>query len=639
MAGPFYFAWVAEGTNWGLALAREDEEIFAIEISQEEGGFPSLLIDVVNPRIGLLAAGRNIWAWLSWDNGTEIVPLFNGRLFGVPENLHGEVVRLQFIARPVDYQTAKAALAETLKERPYWDDIWISEGDDDPDTVLEARTQSWHIDRLTLALTVSDQLIGEDGTLVITADDHLYDDMEVSFGETPLRRALVTGTVTWTQTGAGTMDITQEMVDAFRAAGSPYYYPLISSFTPGLFDDWPAAETNIGGGWSIGVDATIEAATWAAAWLLPKVYLLPDYKKKNTLDEPGFWKWKGANLIFYPSDTHQADTIAGWETWATVFTLAPYSINLTLDWTAARPRTEIVTFTLVADIQSLLTDPGDAEELKIELTSNLLDQEIDPDDAMPIGDLRRNSYFNTDRGAQSFEYLLMLARAHLRLRARAVKVKCVTPWAVAVAAGVSCRQNAQIFDDRLPGGVVAGKITGYVLSATGEGPSKAEITIGCSVGYGGVGAFDEGTPTWADDYVNPGYQAMIGATINPGSDDLSYQSFDDLDVVDDDGLDLFRMTPDRMLNSITITGGPNHQAFTTLAIFAEYKNTEPLETPATWKPYVEKDDPTTVLTRDPTVVTIDLLPIGTQSFETTFAPAVSALSIPQTVDLEAPSNA
>lgn len=633
----FFFGWTDADVPFSSAMVREDEQIFALEISQEEGEFPSLRIDVVNPRVGLLAAGRNLWCWLSWRNGGAIRPLFNGRLIGIPENLHDEVVRLIFVARPNDYQTRKATLAELLKVRPYWDPVWIADGEDDPDTVLEARTQSWHIDRTTLVVSVSDGLVGEDGTVVVTADDHFYDGMEVTYGDTPLRRVSVNATVTWTQAGTGTVDLTQKMVDAFRAAGSPFQYPLISSLTgDGLFTSWPKPDTNIGAGWKIGLLASIEAAPWAGAPLLLKSYLRPSFQNVDVVERPG--TWGGAEgpggITWHPPVTRSVEVFDKWQQWSVIFPLNAYAINFPVTWTAARPRIENISFVLDADVQELLVNPGDAEEHKISLSSAFVAEPLDPGGLLPIADLRRNTYLNTGRGAQSIEYLVMLARAKLRARARAVNIKIEVPWHIAV--GLSCRHNLQVLDGRLPGGSATGKVTSYSLTASGEGEMQAGVSIGCSVGHGGTISPLDGAPTYADDYVE-GYQVGIGGIIDPGSGDVTYESIEEFDAVDDDGVDLFQMTPDRVVNSIAIEGSPNHQIYTTLAGFPEYNEEPILGYGWSWNnDYAEQDDPSTVLKRDPTIVTLDLVPIGGQAFETNYALTVSPLVIPQTVNTEAP---
>lgn len=634
----FFFAWCDEADPFTGAMLREDERIFEFEITHAEYEFPALQIDLVNPRVGLLAAGRNLWCWVSWRNGAVIEPLFHGRLIGIPENLHGEVVRLLFVARPSDYLARKTALAESLKVSPHWDPAWISEGVDDPDTAWEARTEATHIDRITLAVTSSDLNVGEDGTLTITADDAFYDSLEVGYGDTPLRRVHVNATATWTQEGEGVVDLTEMMVKLFRGpdSDSPYQHPLVSSFTgDGLLNSWPEAGSTIGAGWSMDETATIEDASWCGTWLKTIVYLMPVRESETVVDRPGTLVWAAGEIKYRPPITHEVEVVTSWETWAVAFPLIPYEINFAIKWTAARPRTETLAFTLTADAQPLLVDPGDDEEDTIELASAFLAEAVDPGGAMPIGDRRRNSYFNTDRGAQSVEYLLMLARAKLRSTARAVNITIETPFALAT--GLSCRKNVYLLDDRLPAGEAAGKVTKYVLSVSGDaGELKARITIGCTVGYGNTISPTAGTNTYIDDYID-GYYALTGATLDPGSGDIVYDSFDDIDVLDDDGIDLFRMTPDRVVQSLSITGGPRAQ-LNALKIFADWKIIPMLPGPgeptysADW---ADENTPSTVLQQTPTTISLSLIPIGSQSFETAYTLNVSELVLPQTIDLEA----
>jgi hypothetical protein len=144
MPGPFYLAWVdATDTAFTPDHVRDDEGVFSFTVSQAEGDFAALEIDIRNPRVGLLSAGRKQWAWLSWDNGSDVVPLFFGRLVGIPNDIHLELVRLVFTVRPADYGEQKAALAETMRTPPFWDPVFIAQYKrDDPDVVLEARTRS-----------------------------------------------------------------------------------------------------------------------------------------------------------------------------------------------------------------------------------------------------------------------------------------------------------------------------------------------------------------------------------------------------------------------------------------------------------------------------------------------------------------
>src|SRR5205085_1536431 len=105
----FYFSYIDEPVAFdSFTHAVEDEAILSLTVSQAEGDFASLEIDVLNPREGLLAPGRKPWCWLSWDDGASIVPLFTGRLVAVALQMDGETVRLQFIAKPTDYKTLKS---------------------------------------------------------------------------------------------------------------------------------------------------------------------------------------------------------------------------------------------------------------------------------------------------------------------------------------------------------------------------------------------------------------------------------------------------------------------------------------------------------------------------------------------------
>lgn len=642
----FFMAWTTEGAGFDSSMLREDESVFAFEIIHEEADFPSLRLDLKNPKVGLLAAGRNQWIWFSWRDPAsgEIVPLFHGRLIGIPEDLHDEVVRLQFVARPSDYIAWKNVVAEGLKVRPFWDAIWISEGDTDPDTVLEARPAAWHIDRVSLAVTASDTIIGEDGTLAITADDHFYDALKVSYGDTPLRRVDVTGTVTWTQQGSDVVDITRQVYDQFRFAGSPYEFPMVSSFTgDGLLGDWPAAGDSIGGGWSMDATALALQATWQNAWLLSIAYVSPVLSTAQEVITPGYYQWgggwAGAGIMGWkPAVTRDREFVSAHETIGTVFPLLPISTTFTIRWEASRARTEIVKFAITADTQPLLVDPGDDETDKIDLSSDFVGQPVDPGGALPIGSLLRNSYFNTDRGNQSVEYLIMLARAKMLARARAVSLSVETPFGF--ASRLSCRMNATVQDPRLPGGAGTGKVTRYALSVDGDsGEAKAEIVIGCTIGRGNSVTADPGEPTYGEPDWADGYQTVDGATLDAGTHDILYESFDGLDVVDDDGLDLFRMTPDRVIQALTVWDGPDTQQNTLNSFYRAYTppgvEVLPPEMGVPVGTYTAPETPTEMLSKIPTVVDLQLVPIGNQSFETTWEPSVSALMVPKTIDLEA----
>jgi hypothetical protein len=535
-----------------LVHLREDEEIISLDINHTEGGFAELSIDVRNPRVGLLGAGRNLWCWLSWRNDADVViPLFHGRLIGVPENLQNEEVRLNFIARPNDFVEQKILLANDLRILPYWDPVWLIDRINDPDTVLEARSKDWHIDPVTLEVSASDILVGEDSTIDVLESEHIYEAMTVSYGATPLRRVNVTAAVGWNQIGEGDVDLTDELVSACQLAGSPSDYPLISSYTAdGLVSAWPKPKTSIGGGWTIG------EATTAAISVGDKINYIVTYTDRTDLAVtysygPIVLHEGGGDSGLYTEKT-QKITGANWKNYDVFFALQDISVNLSVHYDANRKRSETISFSVHADIQSILTDPFTAENESINLSSNFVDQNVEPDGTMPLVDARRNLYFPTDRGQESIKYLILLAAARLMARARAVDITFTTTWEK-MAGVITCRKNVRLYDYRLSGGVASGKVKSYKITMF-----HVEVTIGCSIGYGVELVPSAGVNSYIDDYID-NYYEVIGGQISIVEGKILYSSMDGTYILDDDGINLFDMSSKTVIDNLLIVGGPNDQ--------------------------------------------------------------------------------
>ncbi|AEH88204.1 hypothetical protein [Mesorhizobium opportunistum] len=517
----FYFAWVnATDTIFGSEHEVEDEQVLSIALEQKEGELASLSISVRNPRTGLLAPGRKQWMWLSWFDAANPTAgaqaLFFGRIVGVPSEPQGNAVTLQFIARPADYDAQKLALAETLKVAPYWDPMWIQpDSRDDPDTVLEARTQLYHTDRVSHEVTVSDMLIGEDGLLDF-GGDFLADSFDIAFSSPPVRTVTVEASVKWDQIATGVVDITKPLLDAFRAAGSGSKSNIRTLTGDGLMLDWPVEEKNIGGGWAWGPCK----ATRSDGTVVPQDY----------------------STVIMTNGNGQFP----------IWTIKPL---LQAAYDVSRPKEEVLSFTLEADVQALLTEPGDEEVIAIKASGNA-DELVDPADTdhpagtAPIGDVRRRAYFPTERGLRSLDYLIALARGNILERSRAVEVT-VSLNSFAAGVDLTCRKNARIVHALIPGGEATGKIIGYSLTADG-GKLLATVTIGCTIGKGNTVTISTGTPDYVEDgYVDAGYQTYTGQTLMPIAGAVTYGDFSNIPPVDD-GVDFFDMRPADMVEQITI---------------------------------------------------------------------------------------
>ena len=450
--------------------------MLSIAIEHSEGDFPSLSIVIRNPRIGLLAPARKTWAWLS-HGGT---PLFFGRLVGVPSNINQNAVTLDFIGRPADYATQKAALAASLRVLPYYDPVFITPGEQaDPDTVLEARPAMWHIDRTTLAVTASHILVGEDGVEEFLESEVPYDSVSVSFGQVPTNSLTVSADVSWTQSARGSINV------------GTYYFETYSG--KALVDDWPKPGDSIEGGYTVSVgfatdnyniDGT-EAASFNVSWSNEqRKHATGDTLSTSISSTIAPLRGPSIKVPLTAGTKSGGDEASVDSTWLRI-PLWAVSATLSVNYEAARDRKESIQFTMQANFQPLVTLPGEEETVTLSIGGGDVGVPL-RDGSVPIGDVRNRSYFSSDRGLRSLEYLLNRARSQLMASGRAVTVS----WDCSFerAKQLSCRKNALLHDHRLPGGQAQGKIVKYTLSIDGDsGKATGRVEIACSIGYAELG--------------------------------------------------------------------------------------------------------------------------------------------------------
>jgi hypothetical protein len=240
-AGPFFFAWTDAGVAFDPDVHNVmDEYIFSFRRALTEGDKPKLEVEMMNPHVGILNPDRKQWAWLSYDTGSTagIIPLFYGRVVATPASIFLEVITLQFVSWPTDYFARVQRVAETMKIAPFYDPVFIDPSKrDDPDTILEAYSKLWHVDPVTLEVTASDILIGEDGNVDFAADDFFYDNFDMRPKAPPLTAVLVDATVSWTQTARGLVDMGNRVIQSYGGDG--------------IINDWPKPLQSLDGGWSV----------------------------------------------------------------------------------------------------------------------------------------------------------------------------------------------------------------------------------------------------------------------------------------------------------------------------------------------------------------------------------------------------
>lgn len=643
----FHFAWVdkSETTFDPDSHAREDEDIFAFQLTHNEGDFPALDIDVKNPTVGLLAPSRKQWAWFSYrkDDNT-LVPLFFGRLIGVPQQMEGTVARLSFVARPVDFEDQKAALADTLRVAPFYDEVWLSEDDrTDPDRVLEGYPALWHIDRITGVVSVSDIVTGEDGLVEFDGDHAFYDNLSVTYSESPARRCIVQGTVKWAQTGAGSIDITNQLIEKFAEGNAVHGLanidgsPAVSAGTLNLvagddmIDKWPEPGASVGGGWVVGnsyaklvgvppLDPILVGGLGTYdmihAWDNWPTFSPPMVNALRAIFQrsPGFVvQVIDHNNIVSPG--YPFGVALGHDKievlWIPVWRIAPH---MEITWGVSRARTELASFEIDADVQPLLTDPGEDEIVRISVGPADVDGYI--------ADVKRPRYFATERGQVSLQHLMMRARAALLSRARAIDLSFDADFDL--VATLSCRMSGVVFDPRIPGGSGAGKVKSYSLRADGDsGEVIGSVVLGCTVGRDGEVAEVEGTPVYVDAGYVDGYQTYDGQVIVPGDTQSLGYSLDPQYAMDDDGLNMDYVVAADWLDHIEYIGTlDTHQD--ELTVFTGFGSPG-----GTRIDVIDRADSFS------TTVRVAMKPLGTRAFNTTVLPVLTELKIPRTINLEA----
>jgi len=577
----FFWAYVNNGSvDFDSDVhAVKNEQVYSFSYSHNEGEFALLNLQIRNPRVGLLAPSRKQWLWASYRLAPAGVvhPFFFGRIVGLPENMQEEILTLVFRAEPDDYDAQKKALAETLKVAPYWDPVWIDpDRRADPDVVLEARPARYHIDPVTHDVTISKIIEGEDGTLSIDIDEQYYQTLQFGYGEPPLKKVNVEAAISWNQVAAGSVDIKQYIVNAFAAQGSEN--GMLTSFTgQGLEKSWPMPGDRIGGGWSFGLSNLGSPSIPGFKDNTNRFAANSRYFKNTPLRRLATWDIADADsvTVHVQEETGDDEEILDIKFYLWKFALSSFDVA----YSTERARTENLTFSLEADVQDVVVNAESEETITI---SSDFVSELDEDGHAPIGDARRRTYFDTDRGQESLKYLIALASHRLLVRARAVNISMEVPFSKFSL--LSCRKSLTVVDERLPGGQATGKIVGIGLALDGStGKMTTTVTVASTIGKGNALPDPAaGTPTYVeDDVIDPGVQQYVGSGVVAIPAAVSYDAF--TADIDDDGYNFFSMLPIQVIagaraeDQLAITEIPNEDESVTIGSVTYVWKADPSE--------------------------------------------------------------
>lgn len=522
--------------------ARRDLDFLGLTFEHEETSFAVLRVTTRNPlgvggsyALGLLRPGQPRWCLFSWSlGGATPTLLMRGRLMGLPSDIFGARITIDYQARPSDFVAQKEALADGMRTLPWWDPSFYDEQQrNNVDLVLESRSAVWYVRPDTLEVSASDVLIGEGGVEVFLETEHRRDGLGLSLAGLATLSVAMDVELSWTQRAKGSVSIGFATVS----------YTLDA-------DSYPKAGATFGEGWTVrsasvaephtfetrqvqsGSDITIE--WWDGAKTNQKTTVSDDVVEGPGVELPSIL------TNYTTSSSYSEGKLTSWnvETASTSGLVPLHSVvaSYEVGYDAARPRKEHVTYTLRADVQPTITLPENDEPERLEMKTSDLSEFVDG--AAPIGDPRRRSYVATERGQQALFYTLLVARARLR---RAARVADLTYQPFLSRLGdLRLDKNATVHHWQLPGGSATGKITKFTLTVqppteSSGGQTSLSVTVGCAPGNGGVLAGADGSPTYAEtDYCGEDYQEFDDRVLVFNDDvGLTVPLFSS----DDDGLD------------------------------------------------------------------------------------------------------
>lgn len=564
----FYLAWDSDiDTPFDPILHRQEAvEALSLTLEQREGEAPRASVEIVNPGAAWLLTLATPNALISWAPSADAEPVlvFRGSLTGAPSDLSGATATLEFLAQGPDTDANLRALAATLRTGDAWDPLFYADdAESDPAIALEARSALYHIDRRTLAVSASDYLTGS--RLIDLGDGAFADSVSMSVGELPLSEVSLRVIAEWEQSARGSCNIAGRIRHAFGGR--------IASYTPDDLENSLSATGGVGGasGWSIerptlqqsgrrvdnlGIRKFVSGYLGGGAGgggggsgddstgggtprpildryaydIVGQDYSLTSYRLRYDYSQR---RREVAEITVRGA----LQPVLGTRSRSEV--LAEITLNdITLDtatpaWAAstayaagdrarvgARIWRCVHAHTSGSAFRSLqILDSPDGEPYRYSSTPGQFGMayrtlwERERTDGSALGDRRRASYYDTDRGRHSLRHAIERARAHLRRRMRCLSVRFAAPWAGDLL-DIDCDTSVRIESPRLPGGVVIGKVIGYTITAGGGTAPVVEVELGVSVGRGRADPLPSpGTTDYADEAWDAGeYQASVGGS-------------------------------------------------------------------------------------------------------------------------------
>lgn len=507
----YYFNWVAEEAVFHSdAPLQEDEVLFSLRITEEEGALPQARIVVENryrdtsvaSAASSVAQERRHCFIVVSQEGQAPRLLFRGRLVNCPTSLQGEFMTLDFIALSKAREANYEALLNDLQNTVQYDDLLLPLAKRAVPCVtdlLSAQNQLVHWDRTSHDVVLSELTKGRyHGDLV---GAYYRDSLQLALVTTPLEDVEVHLHAKWVQRFQGATRLDSVFQRALNGG-------VIETYSgQDLEKNWWHADQQVHqNGYRVMESDLKELPALTQTnrfWVSPEDPVL----KKRGSRRQGMGPQEPQKLSLKRKG---------------------FRPSLKLGWRYVQPRHEEVVFTLKHDVQSLAYKPAKRKVLNLHVydlvaseqlahwgadlyykrgerlehqgqvyearRSHRSGQNFEQDEkewaskgSLPHYPLQahRGTFFQTDRGRQVIDNALAQAQAHLCASARCVEISVACPLEQALS--WSCDHSLTLRDERLPGGGATGKVKKLTFEVLGEtGRTRAYVTVACCVGTGSV---------------------------------------------------------------------------------------------------------------------------------------------------------
>jgi hypothetical protein len=483
----------------------DDEEIFDLQthtrrdlfptdltMTQNEGELCSVDMTVVNPQTQLSSFdGRRVIL------STKGAVLFDGVIQGVPYGLIGNQMTIQAFGTTPDPETLEtqvALLKESLKVAPYYDPLFVPDGEDDNAIeILTGRSSVICHSRIKGAPVLCDALSGST-TLEIVP---IHQSLSISAEKSVAQNYGVTVSAKWKQ------NVRQTLGD------NNAFFQFSTLTKDAIIENFPKLGSTIGSDFRV-TRSVAKAVTNGFAVSGNETFTLKKQATTATLD-PAWEEAKVEEIEFkktrldldiaveYRFDLERTETLSvlaetDMQAGVVVQTDEIEELNLrSLSTPETADEWASGTDYLIGD---LVTYGNYVYTARVDHTSG---DEFSPADWTQSGETSYlssqslSSFFKSARGQQAIEHIEQRIRSRARIASRCVYIDFEAkmpqnPHDVTHDCMVS------ITAPQLPGGVAVGRLINYTLSWT-DGRWSLSGQIACAAGSGGADDFALGTAT------------------------------------------------------------------------------------------------------------------------------------------------